>query len=258
MLGLFRDLYRYRELIWVLALKELKVRYKRSVLGFLWALLHPLMMMAVLSVVFSYVFRFNVEHYPIFLICTMFPWVFFSQSMAYAVESIVSNGSLLKKIYVPKVVFPAAAVLANLINFLLSLIPLALLLLAFRFPFYATWSFLPVPLLALILFTLGCGFFFATLNVFMHDVHHIVTILLQAWFYLSPVLWDFTIVDPKFHMIFRWNPMLYILNGFRLSIYHGQLPSAASIFMSLASGVVALILGYAIFRRYQKLFPLYV
>src|SRR5947209_15817955 len=136
-----------RELIWALALKELRVRYKRSALGFLWALLNPLLMMIILTMVFSTVMRVPVHDYPIFLISTLLPWTFFSQSLAYAVESIVGNGDLLKKVYVAKSVFPLAAVLSNGINFLLSMIPLVLLLVILRFPFHLTCLYLPVPLL---------------------------------------------------------------------------------------------------------------
>ena len=262
MLELFRDIYRYRELIWILALKELKVRYKRSALGFLWALLHPLLMTAVFTLVFSSILRFGIEQYPIFVMTALFPWVFFSQSMAYAVDSIVANGSLLKKVYIPKMVFPLAAVLANLVNFLLSLIPLALLLLVLRFPFHKTWLFLPVPLLALVLFAAGCAFIFATVNVYFRDMWHILQILLAAWFYFCPIIYDLNFINPRFHLFFRFNPLLYILNGFRLAIYgdghQGLLPSLPSVVLALGSGLVTLIVGYALFRRYQDSFPLYV
>jgi len=142
---LIREIQKNRELIWALALKELQVRYKRSALGFLWALLNPLLMMIILTMVFSTVMRVPVHDYPVFLISALLPWTFFSQSLAYSVESIVSNGDLLKKVYVAKSVFPLAAIVSNLINFLLSMIPLILLLVVFRFPFYWTWFYLLIP-----------------------------------------------------------------------------------------------------------------
>src|SRR5579872_3628353 len=157
MLQLLHEILKNRELIWALAVKELRVRYKRSALGFLWALLNPLLMMVILSMVFSTIMRVPVHDYPIFLISTLLPWTFFSQSLAYSAESIVTNGDLLKKVYVAKSVFPVAAVVSNLINFLLSMIPLVLLLVVFRFPFYRTWLYLLIPLVSLILFTLGCS-----------------------------------------------------------------------------------------------------
>lgn len=176
MLELCREVYRYRELIWALALKELKIRYKRSALGFLWALLHPALLMVIMTLVFSTIARIAVDHYAVFLISTLLPWTFFSQSLSYSAESVVGNGELLKKVFVAKSVFPVAAILSNLINFLLSLIPLAFLVLLLRFPFHWTWLYLPVPMLGLILFTLGCGFFCAAANVFFRDTSHIIQI----------------------------------------------------------------------------------
>ncbi len=117
------------------------------------------------------------------------PWTFFSQSLSYAVEAIVSNGDLIKKVAVPKLVFPMAALVSNIINLLLSLIPLAILVPLMRHPFYWTWIYLPVPLLALAIFTLGMTFFFAAANVYYRDVAHILQIVLSAWFYVTPIIY---------------------------------------------------------------------
>lgn len=255
---LFVETYRYRELIWALAMKELRVRYKRSVLGFLWALLNPALLMLVLTAVFGTVMRFNIPRYSIFLLSMLLPWTFFSQALAYSVESVVGNGELLKKVRVAKLVFPLAAVVSNIINFLLSMIPLLLLVLALRFPVHLTWLYLPVPMLGLFLFTLGTSFLFATANVFYRDVSHIVQVVLSAWFYLSPIIYSLDFVPHKYQWFFRLNPLLYVLNGFRLSIYYGQLPSPASIEMSLGCGVFALVVGYAAFRKFQDSFVFYI
>ena len=252
------DLYRYRELIWALALKELRVRYKRSVLGFLWALLNPLLMMIILTLVFGTLMRFSIDHYAIFLLSMLLPWTFFSQSLAYGVESVVGNAQLLKKVRVATLVFPVAAVLANVINFLLSLLPLALLIVLLRFPLHWTWVYLPVPMLGLFLFTLGTCFLFATVNVFFRDVSHIVQIILSAWFYVSPIIYSLDFIPQRYRFFFRLNPMLYVLNGFRLSIYYGLLPSVQSVAMSLACGMGALVIGFGLFRRYQDSFVYYV
>src|ERR1700759_1268245 len=156
MLRLAHELSKNRQLIWALGLKELRVRYKRSALGFLWSLLHPLMMMIILTVVFSTISRLPVGQYAMFLISALLPWTFFSQAVSYGVESIIGNGELLKKVYIDKIVFPAAAVLSNIINFLLSLVPLLLLLLVLRFPLHWTWISLPVATLILVAFAMGC------------------------------------------------------------------------------------------------------
>lgn len=255
---LIGEIFKNRELIWALALKELTVRYKRSALGFLWALLNPLLMMVILTMVFSTVMRVPVHDYPIFLISTLLPWTFFSQSLAYSVESIVSNGDLLKKVYVAKSVFPLAAIISNLINFFLSMIPLVLLLVVFRFPFYRTWFYLFIPFTSLFLFTLGCGFFFAMVNVFFRDMAHILQIVLQAWFYFCPIIYSLDFVPARYRTLFRLNPLAYPLNGFRLAIYYGQLPSLASMAMSLGVGIVALAVGYKLFQHSEDSLVFYV
>jgi len=255
---LFRDTYRYRELIWALAQKELRVRYKRSVLGFLWALLNPALMMLVLTLVFGTLMRFSIDHYAVFLLSMLLPWTFFSQCLAYSVESIVGNGELLKKVKVARLVFPIASVMSNIINFLLSLVPLMLLIVLMRFPLHWTWFYLPVPMLGLFLFTLGASFLFATINVFYRDVSHIVQIILQAWFYFSPIIYSLDFVPAKYHWLFRLNPLLYVLNGFRLSIYYGIMPSLPSIGLTMVCSLVSLLVGYTVFRRYEKLFVYYV
>ena len=239
MIELVRDTYRYRELIWALALKELKIRYKRSVLGFMWALLNPALLMVVLTLVFSTVMRFAIPHYAIFLLSVLLPWTFFSQSLSYAVESIVSNGDLIKKIRVPKLVFPMAAVVSNIINLLLSLIPLALLVPLLRHPFYWTWVF-------------------AAANVYYRDVSHILQILLSAWFYLTPIIYPLDLIPARYQWIFKLNPMIYVINGFRLAVYYGMLPKAPSIVASFVCAFLSLFLGFAIFRKYQDNFVFYV
>lgn len=252
------ETYRYRELIWALALKELKIRYKRSVLGFLWALLNPLLLMLVLTAVFSTVMPINIPHYAIFLLSALLPWTFFAQSLSYAADSLVLNADLIKKVRVAKLVFPLAALASNLINLVLSLIPLALLVVVLRHPFHWTWLYIPVPLLALTILTMGATFFFATANVYYRDVGHILQILLQAWFYVTPIIYTAEIFPKKWQWLFRLNPVVFALNGFRMGIYAGQLPSWQSIVASFACAFLALFIGYAIFHKHQDEVVFYV
>ena len=258
MTQLIRESYRNRELIWALAVKELEVRYKRSFLGFLWALLNPLLMMIVLTMVFSTLMQATIQHYPIFLMSTLLPWTFFSQSLSYSADSVVNNGDLLKKVYVTKSVFPLAAVLSNIINFLLSMIPLVLLLVFFRFPFYWTWVYLFVPFLSLAFFTLGCSFFFAMVNVFFRDMAHILQVILSAWYFFCPIIYPLDLVPSRYHTLFRLNPVAYPLNGFRMAIYYGLLPTPQSMAMSLGTGLLTLFIGYRLFVKYQDTLVFYV
>jgi ABC-2 type transport system permease protein len=258
MTELIRDTYRYRELIWALALKELKIRYKRSVLGFLWALLNPMLLMVVLTVVFSTIMPVKMDHYAVFLLSVLLPWTFFSQSLAYAAESIVGNGDLIKKVKVAKLVFPVAAVVSNMINLLLSLIPLVIIVLVMRHPFHLTWIYLPVPLVALTLFTLGATFFFAAVNVYYRDVSHILQILLQILFYVTPIIYSLDFFPQRYRIFFKLNPLQYFFNGFRLSVYYGLLPTWYSVVASFVLGFGALYLGFRVFRNKQDEFVFYV
>ena len=258
MIELVRESIRYRELIWALALKELKIRYKRSVLGFLWALLNPLLLMVVTTLVFSTLLKMNIEHYAIFVLSMILPWTFFAQSLSYAAESIVGNGDLIKKVRVAKIVFPMAAVASNMINLLLSLIPLVLIVLVMGHPFHITWLYLPVPLLALTIFTIGATFFFAAANVYYRDIAHILQVILQVWFYVTPILYSIDLFPRQYQWLFRLNPLIFVMNGFRLSVYWGLLPSAQSILASFACAFLALFIGLAVFRRYQDQFVYYV
>jgi len=258
MIALACELWKNRQLISALGLKELRVRYKRSALGFLWSLLNPLLMMIILTVVFSTIARLPIRQYAVFLMSALLPWTFFSQALSYGVESIVGNGELLKKVYIDKAVFPAAAVFSNVINFMLSLVPLVLLLLVMRFPLHWTWIYLPVAITTLILFASGFCFFFAAANVFFRDVSHILQIVLSAWFYISPIIYSLDFIPPKMRLIFRLNPIAYILDGFRDAIYFGRLPSPASMFAAIAISLATLMAGYAFFRRSQESFVFYV
>jgi ABC-type polysaccharide/polyol phosphate export permease len=258
MLELVRDTYRYRELIWALALRELKVRYKRSVLGFLWALLNPALLMLVLTFIFATLMQFSKPHYAIFLLSVLLPWTFFSQSLSYAVESVVGNAELIKKVAVAKLVFPVAAVVSNVINLLLSLIPLVVLVVLMGHPLHWTWFYLPVPLLALTIFTLGATFFLATANVFYRDVAHIIQIVIQVLFYVTPIIYSLDDFPAKYRWVFKLNPLVYLLNGFRLSVYWGLLPQLQSILASFVCAFAALFIGFWFFKKHQDEFVYYV
>jgi len=255
---LWRDIYRYRELIWALAARELKVRYKRSTLGFLWALLNPALLMLVLTVVFSRLSPQNIVHYPVFLLSTLLLFTFFSQSLSYAVDSMIGNADLIRKVAVPKLVFPVAALLSNIVNLLLSLIPLIVLVLALRHPIHWTWLLTPIPLLALCLLALGATFFFATANVYYRDVSHIIQIILQVLFYVTPILYTVEVFPAKYRWVFWLNPLTFALSDFRMFVYYGQLPTLRSVVASFVVAILSVVVGFTIFRRHQHQFVFYL
>lgn len=258
MFEVIRDVIRYRELVWTLAMKELTIRYKRSVLGFLWALLNPAMFMLVMAFVFSKVMPSRIPHYPIFLLSTLVPWTFFTQASSYAVESIVGNADLIKKVAVPKVVFPLAAVASNLINLLLSFVPLAIIVPALGAKFYWTWLLLPISTVALALFTTGFGMLIASLNVFYRDVAHIVQIVLNLWLYLTPIIYKADFFPDEYQWVFRINPITYVLNEFRMMVYYGQVPTFWSFVGAFGCAAIALAVGYSVFSRNESKFVFYV
>jgi ABC-type polysaccharide/polyol phosphate export permease len=125
-------------------------------------------------------------------------------------------------------------------------------------PFYWTWFYLPVPMLALAIFTLGTTFFFAAANVFYRDVSHILQVVLSAWFYVTPIIYPIDMIPAKYQWIMKLNPIIYVINGFRLSVYYGQLPKAQSILASFVCAFISLIIGFSLFKRYQETFVYYV
>jgi ABC-type polysaccharide/polyol phosphate export permease len=217
-----------------------------------------MLLMLVLTVVFSVIMQAQTPHYAIFILSVLLPWTFFSQSLSYAAESIVGNGELIKKVRVAKLVFPVAAVVSNMINFLLSLLPLVLIVLVMRHPFYWTWIYLPVALLALTIFTMGATFFFAAVNVYYRDVSHILQIVLQVLFYVTPIIYSLDFFPARYRIYFRLNPLQYFMNGFRLSVYYGLLPTWHSMLTCFVLALAALYFGFALFRRKQDEFVFYV
>lgn len=252
------EVYRYRELLKNLVITELKLRYRRSILGLLWTMLNPLLMMIVLSVVFSTIMRFNVKDYAVLLLSGLLPWTFVGQSISLALMSVVSKGSLLKKVYIPKALIPLASVLACLVNFVLSFVPLIVLLLVLGKPLSLTLLFLPVPTVLLALFTCGVAFVFAGLNVFFRDFTHMTDVLLQAWFYLSPIIYTAEMLPPEYRFLIGWNPLAYLIPCFRLPIFEGRLPPLETLAIATISAIVVAGMGVWGFLRYERHFILWV
>ena len=237
-----------------LAVSDLKLRYRRSFLGFLWTLLNPLLMMVVLTAVFSTIMRFSVKDYSILLFAGLLPWTFFSQSVMGSLMSVVGKGPLLRKVYIPKAVIPLSAVLATFVNFVLSFVPLLLVAVTIGHPITAALWFVPVASIMLFLFATGFAFLFACLNVFFRDFGHMTEVLLQAWFYFSPVIYTPALLPEKYRPLFAWNPMSYLIACFRDPIFSGTWPHSSDVLGAAASAVCAMVLGYVIFQRYEGRF----
>jgi len=243
------ELWRYRDLLRMLVSNSIKTRYKRSSLGVLWTLLNPLLNTLVLTIAFSYLLRFEVEHYAIYLLVGLLVWNFFSQTTTHAMNTLVWGSSLIKRIYVPRTIF-AVSVLGNgLVNFGLALIPLALIMLVMKHAFSWTLLLLPLALLLLAMFTLGITLIISTLAVFFVDVIDMYGILLSVWFYLTPIIYPVSIVPEKFAIFLRLNPMYFIVDLFRQIIFEGEMPSPDLWLISTVLSISTMLLGWWIFTK---------
>jgi ABC-type polysaccharide/polyol phosphate export permease len=258
-------LYSYRGLIYNLAMRELKVRYKNSVLGFLWSLLNPLAMMLVFTIVFGVLWpNGDIEKYPLFLLCGLLPWQFFSNSVMSSINSIVGNGNLVKKVYFPREVLPIATVLANLVNFLLAFVVLFGVLIVFRANFSPWLWMLPVVILIQTCFTLGIAFFLSTINVFYRDTMMIMDVVMLAWFFLTPIFYTIEFVPAVLELggltldvrrlLYILNPMASIINMYRDLLYWGYRTDVDFFLRTALTALAVLTVGYWFFIRYSNRF----
>lgn len=247
--GEIKEIFRYHELLRNLVLRDIKVRYKRSVLGFLWMMLNPLLIMLVLTLVFSEIFKFRTENYTVYVLSGIIFWNFFSQSTAITVKSFIGNVSLIKKVAVPRSIFPFSTITSALVNFLFALIPLYLVV------FLSGASLSSSPYLILIsvsltfVFAFGLSLMLATLAVFFHDTVHIYDVLLFAWMYATPIFYPHSVVPEKYRFVLEMNPLYHLLNLFRGGLYM----DVTSLSVDLAYGAVfSLITLFAGWGFYLK------
>ncbi len=233
----------------LLVTNSIKTRYKRSTLGVLWTLLNPLLSTLVLTIAFQQIMKFQVENYTIYLLVGLLFWTFFSQTTTQAMNTLIWGSNLLKRIYVPRTIFAVSVVGNGLINFLLSLVPLAAIMLFMRHPFYPTLLLLPFAILLMAMFTLGLALFISTLAVFFVDVVDIYGIMLQALFYLTPIIYPLDIIPERLARFIKLNPMTTMVELFRTLIYTGQIPSAGLALTAVGLSVVSLIVGWWVFTK---------
>jgi ABC-type polysaccharide/polyol phosphate export permease len=243
------ELFRYRDLLWSLVQRDLTVRYKRSVLGFLWTMLNPLLTMIVLTIVFSTFFRFEFQHFAVYLLSGLLLWNFFAQSTTQAIHNLLWAGSLVNKIYLPKPIFVVSALLVGLVNLVLALIPLALIMLISQHPFSPALLFLPIPLVLVFLFALGVGLFVTTLAIFFVDVVDIYQVGLMILFYLSPIIYPLSILPERYLVFVQLNPMYYFVQLFRQPIYDGTIPEIGLVWRAALIALSALIVGWWFFTK---------
>lgn len=249
---------RYKPLLRELVVRDLKVKYRRSFLGYLWSLLNPLLMMAVMTFVFSYMFRFDIENYPLYLICGQTLWAFFNESTNMAMYSVLGNGALIKKVYIPKFIFPMSRVVSSFVTMSFSLGAILIVLLVTRAPLYWQALLFPIPLVLLLIFSMGVGMILSALSVYFRDITHLYSVITLAWMYATPVFYPTSSMPPEVVAVLKLNPMYYYLDFFRQLVLYGTIPSTVTWAICIFASLLTLAIGLIVFRKLQRNFILYL
>lgn len=242
-----RQLKRFWPVVQNMVMQELRVRYQRSMLGFFWTLVNPILMMATLTVVFSQLMHTQWQKYVVYLFAGMVPWTLLSGSLNDCAFCIIHNEALIRKIYLPKMIFPLTKVLINLITFVLSLGALFLLLAPMGATFSLPMLLLPLAITLFTVFTLGLGLLVATMNTFFRDCSHLVNVFLQAWYFATPILYEAKEFGSS-SWILSLNPAYPFIRLFQVIIRDGQWPNLAMVSVAAAVAAVSLGVGYAAFK----------
>lgn len=252
--GLHESGYLLRNLV----SKDFKLKYRRSVLGVLWSVLNPLLTMIVLSAVFSQLFRFDVEYYPVYFILGSTLFNLMAEGTGDAMGSIIASAPLIKKVKIAKIVFPVEKVLFALVNYAFSLIAVALVMIFFQIP--VTWNlvFLPLIVLYTTLFSLGLSLLLSALSVFFRDVLHLWSVLVTLWTYLTPIFYPVSILPEWIMNIVQFNPMYHFVDYIRNIMIYSTTPGIMENLVCLGFAVVTLVVGFLVFRALQKKFILYI
>lgn len=245
-------------MLYELVSRDFKLKYRRSVLGVLWSVLNPLLMMIVLTAVFSFVFRFQIENFALYLIIGQTLFNYISGATSDCMTSILDNSSLLKKIRINKLIFPVEKTLFGLVNFAISLIAVVIVMAYFQV--LPTWNILLLPFLLLcaFFFALGIGLILSTMAVFFRDVIHLWGVVITAWMYATPIIYPVDILQGWMMVIMQWNPMYYFVNFFREIALWGTTPPLSEFVILIICAAVFFSIGLLIFRSKEKKFILYV
>jgi ABC-2 type transport system permease protein len=263
--NIFRNVKKYSFLVKQLVIRDFKVKYKRSVLGIVWSVLYPLLTMAIMAIVFSQMFKFKVEgvNYLVYLLTGLVIFNYFNEASSGAMASVVTNFPLINKVYIPKYIFPVSKTLFVGINFLLTLIPLFIMIVFTgkgdeRCIINIYYLLLPYVFICLFMFTLGMGFILSTISIFFRDMFYIYGVVLTLWSYITPIFYDISMLGSGVQAILKWNPLYMYIDFARTIILHNQIPSLYSFITCIASSVIVLIVGMIIFKKNQDKFIYYV
>ena len=254
----FHSIYRYREYLKQSVSRDLKKKYKRSVLGYVWSMLQPLLMMSILAVVFSEIMGTRTGDYSVFIFCGMLPWQYFSSTVNGSLHSISNNVKIISQVPVPKYLFSLSNAVSGFANFFLSLIPLLLIMLAIGHPLHMTMFALPLVLLPLFIVTMGVSLIVSASNVFFEDTQHLTGIVLQAAYFLSPILYARDRLPDWLEQYIGINPMVGVIESMRLIVYEGALPSFEDYMLNLFGCCIVLVIGLFIFKKSDDKFIYFI
>lgn len=257
MIKYIENFWKYKDLLVQLVLRDLKTKYRRSILGYIWSVLNPLLMMLVITIVFSSLFKFDIPNFPIYLLIGQLMFNFFSEATTAAMNSIIGNDSLLKKVYIPKYIFPVARSISAFVNLLFSLIAIVIVLIITKTPVYITALLFPLALLYLLLFSIGIGLMLSVAATYFRDVIHLYSILLTAWLYLTPIFYPIKILPHNVKTIVLYNPLFHFIEFFRSIILYGEVPNLSSNLICFGYGSISLTAGIIIFFKNQNNLILY-
>lgn len=249
---------KYRPLIYELVTRDLKVKYRRSFLGYVWSILNPLLMMLLQTLVFSYMFRFEIENFPLYLICGNTLFNFFNESTTMGLGSVLQNSSLIKKVYIPKFIFPLSRVVSSFVTMSFSLVAVLLVMLITGATFYPTILLAVLPLALLFLFSCGMALLLSALAVYFRDIQYLYGVLTMAWMYATPLFYPLSALPSFMVAVVKLNPLYHYINCLRNLVMYGVIPGVNTWFACVASALVMLGLGLAAFRKLQRNFILYL
>lgn len=246
----------WKDLLRQLVGREIKARYKQSILGYAWVLLVPLVKLVVMSIVFSLFFRIKTDPipYPLFLFAALVPWTFTASGVAAATSSLVANGNLITKIKLPREIFPVSAILVKGVDFLLSLVVLGILMIYYQFPLHLTVVALPLIMLVQFILIMGVSFFLSAINVYYRDVENLLEVFLMVWMYLTPVIYPPEYIPAQYQQLFNLNPMMGITNAYRNVLLWGVWPPISSFAYAIGISLFLFFAGFAYFKSKSKYF----
>ena len=254
----WQHLMKYKSLMYELITRDLKIKYRKSFLGYLWSLLNPLLMMVIMTVVFSTFFKSNIENFPLYLICGQTMWTFFNESTTVSMNAVIENGSLIKKVYIPKFIFPVSKVFSSFVTMGFNLVAIVIVMIFTQSHFYVTALLFIYPLICLLIFSMGVGMFLSSLSVYFRDMLHLYSVLTLGWMYATPIFYPIEIVPESVRFVLQLNPIYHYITFFRQVVIYGQIPAGIEWAICIGFSVIAIIIGALVFNRLQKNFILYL